>query len=78
MTLRNGPIHGQLVHFRLVTRPLIRSDGSYDRRKIFIRARLGAVQGLTWSEALKDAWRLARNQRQLAQFGAFEPNKKVA
>ncbi len=67
--------HGQLVHFRLVTRPLIRSDGSYDRRKIFIRARLLAAQGSTWSEALKDAWRLARNQRQLARLGTFDPRK---
>ena len=65
----------QMLHFRCVTRPLIRTDGSYDRRKIFIRARLRAAQGLTWSDALKDAWRLARNQRQLAQFGCFDPRK---
>lgn len=78
MTQRRAPNHGRLIHFRLVTRPLIRADGSYDRRKIFIRARLQAAQGASWSEALKDAWRLARNQRQLAQFGAFNPSRKVA
>lgn len=66
---------GHILYFRNVTRPLIRSDGSYDRRKIFIRARLLAAHGASWSDALKDAWRLARNQRQLARFGAFDPRK---
>lgn len=66
---------GKLIHFRSVTRPLIRADGSYDRRKIFVRARLLAAHGIAWSDALKDAWRLARNQRHLAQFGTFDPRK---
>lgn len=50
---------------RRITRPLIRIDGSYDRAKITAYARAERRFGLTWSDAMRRAWALAKRQRAL-------------
>lgn len=60
--------------YRQITRPLIRADGSFDRKKIFENARTRFAQSrrlggkpISWSKALADAWALAHRQIDLAR-----------
>lgn len=53
-----------------LTRPLIRADGSFDRRAICIKARSLVMRGDSLSSAMQTAWLLAR--RQLAQAKEYD------
>ncbi len=60
--------------YRQITRPLIRADGSFDRKKIFENGRRRFDQSrrlggkpITWSKALFEAWQLAHRQIDLAR-----------
>lgn len=62
--------------YRQITRPLIRADGSFDRKKIFADARFRFHEArrygerLDWSGALEAAW--AHAHRQIALARAFD------
>ncbi|WP_424363573.1 hypothetical protein [Methylocystis parvus] len=64
--------------FRQITRPLIRADGTFDRKKIFADARARFAKArmkgkaITWARAMFDAWEFAH--RQIALASSFDAN----
>lgn len=69
--------------YRQITRPLIRADGSFDRKLIFAEARRRFDQAarwrepISWSKALTDAWDMAHRQIDLARCSDASPRESL-